>query len=150
MKANEHIGGYTLAIDMTARNLQDKVKAKGLPWSAAKGFDTFTPVAPYLPVSAIPDPHNVRLWLKVNGETRQDGVSKDMIFSVPRLIEHVSSIMTLEAGDLLLTGTPKGVGQVNPGDEITAGLELPEAPSKVLAELKYAVQQRKGGYVFSE
>lgn len=146
----EHVGGYTLAVDMTARNLQDKVKAKGLPWSAAKGFDTFTPVSGFLAPELIPDPHNVRLWLKVNGETRQDGTSKDMIFPVPQLIEHVSSIMTLEEGDLLLSGTPKGVGQVNPGDQLTAGLELAESPGKVLAELKYAVQQRQGGYVFSE
>ena len=89
---------------MTARNLQDKVKKAGLPWSAAKGFDTFNPVSQFIEKKQIPDPHNVRLWLKVNDQVRQDGNSKDMIFNIPRLIEHVSSIMRLEVGDLLLTG----------------------------------------------
>lgn len=90
---------------MTARNLQERVKKQGLPWSAVKGFDTFCPVSQFIEKSKIPDPHNVRLWLKTNGQTRQDGSSKDMIFSIPQLLEHVSSIMTVEAGDLLLTGT---------------------------------------------
>ncbi|KDN42735.1 hypothetical protein K437DRAFT_257761 [Tilletiaria anomala UBC 951] len=150
--ADSYIGGYALAIDMTARNLQDKVKKKGLPWSAAKGFDTFNPVSSFIEKSKIPDPHNVRLWLKVNEKTRQDGNSKDMIFNIPSLIEHVSSIMKLEVGDLLLTGTPQGVGEVMPGDTITACLGLPEqnGGSKVLAELKLSVVQRQGGYEFKE
>lgn len=102
--AMSYVAGYALAIDMTARNMQDKVKKAGLPWSAAKGFDTFTPVSSFLPASEVKDPHNVRLWLKTNGKMRQDGNTKDMIFQLPRLIEHVSSIMTVEEGDLILTG----------------------------------------------
>ncbi|MCO5573049.1 hypothetical protein L7F22_026814 [Adiantum nelumboides] len=97
---------------MTARNMQDKAKRKGLPWSAAKGFDTFNPVSSFIEKSKVADAQNVRLWLKVNDQTRQDGNTEDMIFPIPQLIEHVSSIMTLQTGDLLLTGTPKGVGSV--------------------------------------
>lgn len=119
--SDSHIGGYgmcfaihvsALAIDMTARNMQEKAKKSGLPWSAAKGLDTFTPIryASWLTSSdliakdQIPDPHNVDLWLQVNGEMRQNGNTKDMIFSIPELIAYVSSIMTLETGDVLLTG----------------------------------------------
>jgi acylpyruvate hydrolase len=93
-----------LAIDMTARNLQEVVKKKGLPWSAAKGFDTFTPISQFINKSSIKDPSNVRLFLNTNDKRRQDGNTKDMIFDIPRLIQHVSSIMTVEVGDLLLTG----------------------------------------------
>ena len=89
---------------MTARNMQEAVKKKGLPWSAAKGFDTFNPVSSFIDKSKIKDPSNVRLWLKTNDTVRQDGNTKDMIFDIPHLIQHVSSIMTLEVGDLLLTG----------------------------------------------
>ncbi|KAJ2506636.1 hypothetical protein IWW47_001490 [Coemansia sp. RSA 2052] len=121
--AFEHVAGYALALDLTARNLQDEAKKKGLPWSAAKGFDTFTPVGPFIPAGKIPDPHNVRLWIEVAGQIRQNGMTDAMIFQIPQLIEHVSRIMTLEEGDLLLTGTPKGVGPIEPGEQIVAGLE---------------------------
>ncbi|WFD37667.1 acylpyruvate hydrolase [Malassezia japonica] len=147
--AKDYIGGYALAIDMTARNLQDKVKKQGLPWSAAKGFDTFTPVSAFIGKDQIPDPNDVDLWLKVDGETKQNGNTSDMIFNIPQLLEHVSSIMTLEAGDLLLTGTPKGVGQVKAGQKIDAGLQLPGS-SKILAELQLQVKDRAGGFTFRE
>ncbi|KZP01166.1 hypothetical protein CALVIDRAFT_532779 [Calocera viscosa TUFC12733] len=147
-QAMSHIAGYALAIDMTARNMQDQVKKKGLPWSAAKGFDTFTPISEFIPVDDVPDAHNLRLWLKINGEMKQDGTTADMMFRIPRLIEHVSSIMTLEEGDVLLTGTPSGVGPLVPGDAITAGLELPDG-SKTLAELSLTAVQREGGYAFA-
>ncbi|KAJ2085390.1 hypothetical protein IW138_006360 [Coemansia sp. RSA 986] len=121
--AHSHVAGYALALDLTARNLQDEAKQKGLPWSAAKGFDTFTPVGEFIPASSIPDPHNVRLWIQVAGQLRQDGMTDAMVFQIPQLIEHVSQIMTLEEGDLLLTGTPKGVGPIESGDHVVAGLE---------------------------
>jgi acylpyruvate hydrolase len=89
---------------MTARNLQEQVKKKGLPWSAAKGFDTFTPISHFIEKEKIADPSNVRLFLRTNEQSRQDGNTKDMIFDIPRLLQHVSSIMTIEVGDLLLTG----------------------------------------------
>ncbi|KAF9940946.1 Acylpyruvase fahd1, mitochondrial, partial [Modicella reniformis] len=114
--ANQHIAGYTLALDMTARNLQDAAKKQGLPWSAAKGYDTFTPIGDFIPKDQIPDTNNVDLLLKIDGITKQNGNTRDMIFNVPNLIEHVSSIMKLQEGDVILTGTPAGVGPVRPGE----------------------------------
>ncbi|KAG9078696.1 hypothetical protein FRC06_008234 [Ceratobasidium sp. 370] len=146
-QADSYVAGYTLSIDMTARNMQDAVKKKGLPWSAAKGFDTFTPTSPFIPREKIPDPHNLKLWLKINGEFKQNGTTADMMNRIPRLIQHVSSIMTLEEGDLLLTGTPSGVGPVNVGDKITAGLSIPDQPG-LLASLELEAVAREGGYAF--
>jgi acylpyruvate hydrolase len=76
----EHVAGYALAIDCTARNLQNEAKKKGLPWSTAKGFDTFSPISEFVSKEQIPDAHNVDLWLKVNDKFRQQGNTKDMIF----------------------------------------------------------------------
>lgn len=146
-EAENYIGGYALAVDMTARNMQDKAKKSGLPWSAAKGFDTFTPISSLISKDRISDPHNVDLWLKVDGQLRQHGNTRDMIFSIPELISYVSSIMTLEAGDVMLTGTPKGVGQLVDGQQVHAGLQLPNTPT-TLAELKLLVKNRVGGYAF--
>lgn len=107
---------------LTAALWQIEAKNAGLPWSAAKGYDTFCAVGPFIPPTLLPDPHNVRLWLDVNGQRRQDGNTQDMIFKIPELIAHTSSIMRLEEGDLLLTGTPAGAGPVRPGDIVMAGL----------------------------
>ncbi|KAL9254647.1 putative acylpyruvase FAHD1, mitochondrial [Drosera capensis] len=120
--AMEYVGGYALALDMTAREVQSKAKAGGLPWTVAKGQDTFTPISSMLPKSAVPDPDNLELWLKVDGEIRQKGSTKDMIFKIPFLISHISSIMTLFEGDVILTGTPQGVGPVKAGQKISAGI----------------------------
>lgn len=120
--AMDHVGGYALALDMTAREIQSSAKSAGLPWTIAKGQDTFTPISSILPRSAVPDPHDLELWLKVDGEIRQKGSTKDMIFTIPYLISHISSIMTLLEGDVILTGTPKGVGPVKAGQKITAGI----------------------------
>jgi len=131
---------------MTARNLQDKVKKQGLPWSAAKGFDTFTPIGPFIPKSTVKEPHDLRLSLKINGITKQDGTTADMIFRIPRLIEHISSIMTLEEGDLILTGTPEGVSPVVVGDKVECALA--DADGKELASLVFTATARQGGYQF--
>ncbi|EGZ20620.1 hypothetical protein PHYSODRAFT_313206 [Phytophthora sojae] len=107
-----HVAGYALAIDMTARDLQAKAKKAGLPWTHAKGLDTFTPISDFIPKSAVPSPHDLNLWLKVDDELRQNGNTGDMVHKIPFLISYVSRIMTLEEGDLLITGTPEGVGPV--------------------------------------
>ncbi|KYQ93626.1 Fumarylacetoacetate (FAA) hydrolase domain-containing protein [Tieghemostelium lacteum] len=120
--AMDFVGGYTLALDMTSRDLQNKAKAKGLPWSVAKGYDTYCPVSGFIPKEKIPNPFDVELWCSVDGEMKQKGSTKDMIFKIPFLIQYVSSIMTLEEGDLILTGTPQGVGPVKPGQTIKAGI----------------------------
>jgi 5-carboxymethyl-2-hydroxymuconate isomerase len=119
-RALEHVAGYGVAIDMTLRDVQNQLKAKGLPWEVAKGFDTACPLSPFVPASAVADPHALSLRLRVNGELRQDGTSADMIHRVPQIIAHVSGIFTLEPGDVILTGTPAGVGRVQAGDTMEA------------------------------
>jgi len=145
--AVNHIAGYTLAVDMTARNVQDVAKSKGLPWSAAKGMDTFTPIGGFIPKDAVVDHHNLQLSLKVNGKVKQNGCTSDMMFKIPALIEHVSSIMTLETGDVILTGTPSGVGPVEPGDKVDCSLK-DNATGVELAKLEFEAVERVGRYEF--
>ena len=121
--AMEYVAGYGTAIDMTLRDVQNQLKAKGLPWEIAKGFDTACPLSDFVPASAVSDPHNLRLRLSVNGVLRQDGSSADMINRLPQIVAHISSIFTLEPGDVILTGTPAGVGQVVAGDVMEAEIE---------------------------
>ncbi len=109
-EAPQYILGYTCMNDVTARDLQKK----DVQYTRAKGFDTFAPLGPFL-VTDI-DPSNLRIQTFVNGEPRQDSNTADMIFSVPQLISFVSSVMTLLPGDIISTGTPSGVGPVQPGD----------------------------------
>ncbi len=106
--AYEHIFGYTIANDVSARDLQDNDGQ----WTRAKGMDTFCPLGPSI-VSKddIPDPHALKIKTTVNGETMQDGNTSDMIFKVPFLVAYLSQTFTLEPGDLILTGTPSGVGK---------------------------------------
>uniref|UniRef100_A0A8C5Q9T7 Oxaloacetate tautomerase FAHD1, mitochondrial n=1 Tax=Leptobrachium leishanense TaxID=445787 RepID=A0A8C5Q9T7_9ANUR len=121
--AMDHVGGYALCLDMTARDVQDKCKEKGLPWTLAKAFDTSCPVSDFIPKDKIQDPHNVKIWLKVNDSLRQEGSTSSMIFSIPFLISYISKIISLEEGDLILTGTPKGVASVQENDEMVAGID---------------------------
>lgn len=121
--AMDHVGGYALALDMTARDIQSKAKQLGYPWTFAKGFDTALPISKFIPKAEIPDPNNVSLWLKVDGKLKQDGNTQDLIFKIPYLISYISQSMTLEEGDLILTGTPEGVSSVKPGQTIVCGLD---------------------------
>ena len=116
------VGGYCLALDMTARDLQAKAKAAGMPWTQAKGYDTFTPMSATVPASAVPDPHALELHLSVDGVERQRGSTGGMLHRIPDLIEAITAVMTLEEGDVILTGTPSGVGAVAPGSVIRAGI----------------------------
>ena len=114
--AMRYVFGYTGVMDITVRGEEDR--------STRKSFDTFTPVGPVLVTAdEIPDPHGLQLQLWVNGERRQNGNTRDMIWNVPRLIEYASHVMTLYPGDLLSTGTPEGVGPLTPGDEVTLDVE---------------------------
>ncbi len=118
-KAMEHVAGYTIANDVTAREMQREEQKKGKPWTLAKGMDTFCPLGPWLvPAGSVADPHNLTLELKVDGEVRQKGSTADMVYGIPELIAYISRFMTLEPGDLLLTGTPEGVGPILPGNRI--------------------------------
>ncbi len=115
-----HVAAYALGLDLTARDLQARAKAEKGPWSVAKGFDTFAPLGPLTPAAEIADPQALTISLRVNGELRQEGTTAHMIFPVARLVSYLSSIFTLEPGDLVYTGTPEGVGPVRPGDRLGA------------------------------
>ncbi|XP_059083108.1 fumarylacetoacetate hydrolase domain-containing protein 1-like [Tigriopus californicus] len=117
-EAMNYVGGYILALDMTARDFQNEAKKKGQPWAMAKCFDTSCPVSNFIPKEQISDPHDVQLLCSVNDTERQNGHTKDMIFRVPYLISYISKYFTLNEGDLILTGTPAGVGPVKSGDVI--------------------------------
>ncbi|GIV59728.1 MAG: acylpyruvase [Rhodothermaceae bacterium] len=119
-KALEHVDAYAVGLDMTARDLQAEAKRKGQPWTVAKGFDTFAPLGPLVDARRVRDPQNLEIRLTVNGEVRQQGHTRDMVFSVARLIAYCSRIFTLLPGDLLYTGTPDGVGPVRDGDVLEA------------------------------
>lgn len=134
---------------MTARNIQEEAKKKGLPWDISKGFDTFLPVSQVIPKSKIPDPHNIEIWLKVNGETRQEDSTNLFLFTIPRVLSDISKVMTLEAGDIIITGTPKGVGPVLPGEVMTAGIRV-DGKELEEAKLEVPVEESKGAYVFAE
>ncbi len=118
--ALNHVAAYALGLDLTARDLQAKSKANKGPWSIAKGFDTFAPLGPLTAPSEIADPQNLTIELKVNGDVRQRGTTDHMIFPVTKLISYLSSVFTLETGDLIYTGTPEGVGPIHDGDVLEA------------------------------
>lgn len=122
-QAYHHVDGYAVGLDMTLRDVQAEAKKKGLPWSVAKGFDTSAPVSTIVRREQILDPHNLDISLKVNGELRQHSNTREMIFRVDYLVSYLSSLFTLEQGDLIFTGTPEGVGRVVPGDVLEAELE---------------------------
>ncbi|KAM5504637.1 putative acylpyruvate hydrolase [Microsporum canis] len=147
--ALDSIAGYVVAIDMTARNVQDSAKRAGLPWSIAKGFDTFSPISSLIPKSAIPDPHNATLHLEVDGVSKQLDNTGLMIYQIPRQLADISRVMTLDPGDLVLTGTPKGVGEVTNGQVMTAGIRV---DGKEIEEgrLEVMVRDREGRYEFVE
>jgi 2-keto-4-pentenoate hydratase/2-oxohepta-3-ene-1,7-dioic acid hydratase in catechol pathway len=123
------IYGYTVANDVTARDLQ---RADG-QWTRGKGFDTFAPIGPWIDTDF--DPANKAVRCLVNGDVRQDGNTALLIYSIARVLAHVTRFMTLEAGDLILTGTPAGVGGVQPGDVMTVEVEgLGELRNPVIDE----------------
>lgn len=122
-KAMDYVLGYTVLLDITARDIQAEARKKGLPWTIAKGFDTFAPVGPSVVDKRELDPSDLEIGLKVNGEVRQLGRTSEMVFKIPELIEYISSVMTLEPGDIIATGTPAGVGPLRHGDKVEAWIE---------------------------
>lgn len=115
--ASKVIFGYTVANDVTARDLQ----ASDGQWSRAKGFDTFCPLGPWIETDF--DPSDVRVTTTLDGETKQDGRTSDMVFDVPAILAYVTSFMTLLPGDVVLTGTPDGVGPMQVGDSVSVTIE---------------------------
>ena len=118
--ANSYIDEIGIGLDLTARDLQDAAKQKGLPWTLAKGFDFSAPVGKFLPVSKFPELNNIDFRLDKNGVTVQKGNSGLMIYDFSSIIHHISQFMTLRTGDLIFTGTPAGVGPIEIGDRLEA------------------------------
>ena len=114
---NDYIFGYTIANDVTARDLQ----RRDGQWTRGKGFDTFCPIGPWIETEM--DPYDILITCRVNGDIRQMASTRDMVFSIQQLIVFISSIMTLLPGDIILTGTPAGVGPLKPGDRVSITIE---------------------------
>jgi acylpyruvate hydrolase len=121
-KALDHVVAYLVALDITARDIQAIAKKNGWPWAIAKGFDTFAPLSDAVLKEEVPDPQNLPLTLKINGVIRQQSNTNQMMYTLQRIISFISEIMTLEPGDLILTGTPEGVGELKAGDVLEATL----------------------------
>ena len=123
-QAMEHVAGYTILNDVTAREMQTRDMAASHPWFLSKSFDTFGPLGPCLTLpDEIPDPHQLALKLTVNGEVRQESNTSNLIFKIPDLIASLSRYITLEPGDLISTGTPEGISPLKPGDVMEAYVE---------------------------
>ena len=122
-EAPGYVSGYAVALDLTLRDVQSAQKSKGLPWEIAKAFDTSCPISDFVLAGQVPDPQKLQLKLTVSGEVRQDGNTRDMMRSIAELIAAASSYFTLEEGDILLTGTPSGVGRIASGDQLEASIE---------------------------
>jgi len=134
--ATGHIFGYAVGLDMTRRDLQQLGKDKGRPWDFGKNFDEGAPCAPLSPASSIGHPSKGTLSLMVNGKERQKADLSDMIWSVPEQIEYLSQYYTLEPGDIIMSGTPAGVGPVQPGDQLVAHIDgLTDLRVKIVAAL---------------
>jgi len=128
------IAGYALALDLTARDVQSVAKQKGHPWSVAKGFDTACPVSEVLPFTSVEDLEQVTLRLWADDELRHEGSTALMIYKIRRLLVDASRFFTLEPGDLLLTGTPKGVARVEAGQRLRASLTGPGGATRLEVE----------------
>jgi 2-keto-4-pentenoate hydratase/2-oxohepta-3-ene-1,7-dioic acid hydratase in catechol pathway len=121
--ASQYYHEVTLGIDFTARDIQDQLKKKGLPWEKAKAFDHSAAVGEFVPWESISNPADIHFTFLKNGELVQEGFTKDMLFSINEIIEHVSEYFTLNIGDLIFTGTPAGVGECVTTDHFEALLE---------------------------
>lgn len=115
--------GYAVGLDLTRRDMQAKAKEKGHPWDMSKGFDQSAVCGSLHPVAEVGHPAGGRIWLKVNGELRQDGDLSSMMWKVADIVANLSTLVRLEAGDLIYTGTPAGVGPLLPGDVLEAGVD---------------------------
>lgn len=121
--AHKYYDKVGLGIDFTARDLQTKAKEKGLPWDIAKGFNGSAPVSEWKDKADYEDLQNLNFSLKVNGEILQNGNTSLMLYTIDEIIAYISQFFTLKTGDIIFTGTPKGVGPVKMGDQLTAYLE---------------------------
>jgi fumarylpyruvate hydrolase len=122
-KALDHVYGYAVGLDMTRRDLQGEAKKMGRPWDTGKAFDHSAPCSAVVPAAKIGHPAKGKIWLKVNGETRQEGDLSQLIWNIPDTIAYLSTLFTLAPGDLIYSGTPAGVGPVKKGDALEGGVD---------------------------
>jgi fumarylpyruvate hydrolase len=118
-----HVFGYAVGNDLTRRDLQSAARDKGRPWDTGKGFDNSAPISAIAPVTGNSPVSTGKIWLKVNGEQRQQGDIADLIWSVPEVIAELSTLFELMPGDLIYTGTPAGVSAIKSGDRIECGID---------------------------
>lgn len=116
--ALDHVAGYGLGLDLTARDLQTKAKQGGLPWAVAKGFDCAATVTPFVPANTIQNPFEIQFEMHLNGHVKQHGDIRKMLFSIPYIVHYLSTVFALQEGDLVFTGTPEGVGPLTSSDKI--------------------------------
>jgi 2-keto-4-pentenoate hydratase/2-oxohepta-3-ene-1,7-dioic acid hydratase in catechol pathway len=121
--ASKYYDAVTAGIDFTARDIQNDLKSKGLPWEKAKAWDNSAVIGKWIPLANIKDKKNVNFSFKKNGELVQQGNSKDMIFDFDYIVSYISNFFSINIGDLIFTGTPKGVGEIVVGDEVEAFIE---------------------------
>lgn len=117
------IGGYGVGLDLTARDLQDQIKERGEPWTKCKGFPGAAIVSTFISADKIKDPTDITFTFKQNGELKQNGNSKMMLYPIAEIIAYLSTVYGLSKGDIIYTGTPEGVGKLAPGDQLTLTLE---------------------------
>jgi 2-keto-4-pentenoate hydratase/2-oxohepta-3-ene-1,7-dioic acid hydratase (catechol pathway) len=122
-KALEHVYGYAVGIDLTRRDLQGAAKKKERPWEIGKSFDRSAPCGALQPATKIGHPAKGKIWLSVNGAEKQKGDLTELIWSVPEIVAKLSEQVTLDAGDIILTGTPAGVGALVAGDKVECGID---------------------------
>jgi fumarylpyruvate hydrolase len=122
-QALEHVFGYAVGNDLTRRDLQNEAKDKGRPWETGKAFERSAPITAIAPAAVSGHPRQGRIWLKVNGELRQQGDLSELIWSVPEVIAELSALFELAPGDLIFTGTPAGVGAIRAGDKLEGGVD---------------------------
>ena len=122
-RALDLVYGYAVGLDMTRRDLQGEAKKTGRPWDTGKGFDHSAPCSDIVPASRIGHPTSGRIWVAVNGTPKQDGDIADLVWSIPDMISFLSGLFELRAGDLIMTGTPAGVGPVVRGDTLEGGVD---------------------------
>ena len=121
--ALDHVWGYGVGIDLTRRDLQLAARDAGRPWCWGKAFDRSAPIAPLRPAARVGHPARGRIWLAVNGQVKQDQDIADLIWNVPEIVAIISRSMALAPGDLIMTGTPAGVGPIVAGDKVTGGID---------------------------
>lgn len=122
-KALDHVFGYAVGLDMTRRDLQGEAKKAGRPWEVGKAFEHAAPCSEIVPASEIGHPSKGKVWLKVNDALKQQGNLDQLIWKVPEMISYLSGLFVLQAGDLIYSGTPAGVGPVKRGDDLLGGVD---------------------------